>query len=113
MNDTYGNFYYWVWPFLGDLFKIAGEDEAFFHKYLDGVLLGQVAIHVDNLIMARSDRFIEEMLKLIELQLTILKVERTKFRFTGIDREEGARYPCEHVSIRRFNTAYICLEKGS
>ena len=89
LNDASRNFYYRVRPLLEkNGFKIAGEDEAYFYKNVKGALIGQVAIHVDDFLITGSDRFIEDILGLINDQLKVSKVERGKFRFTGIDIEE-------------------------
>ena len=43
---------------------------------------------MDDFLITGSDRFIEDILGLINDQLKVSKVERGKFRFTGIDIEE-------------------------
>ena len=89
LNDASRNFYYRVRPLLEKYgFKIAGEDEAYFYKNDGGTINGQVAIHVDDFLITGSDRFINDILGLIDDQLKVSKVERGKFRFTGIDIEE-------------------------
>ena len=89
LNDASRNFYYRVRPLLEKYgFKIAGEDEAYFYKNVGGALIGQVAIHMDDFLITGSDRFIKDILGLIDDQLKVSKVERGKFRFTGIDIEE-------------------------
>ena len=61
MIDASRNFYYRVRPLLEKKgFKIAGEDEAYFYKNVDGNLQGQVAIHVDDFLITGSNQFIEE-----------------------------------------------------
>ena len=86
LNDASRNFYFRVRPILeNNGFKIAGEDEAYFSKNKGGVLLGQVAVHVDDFLITGSEKFINDILALISGQLTVSKVERNEFRFTGID----------------------------
>ena len=98
LNDASRNFYYRVRPLLiKDGFKIAGEDEAFFYKNVGGKLVGQVAVHVDDFIIAGTDEFNEHMIKMIEGQLKVSTLERGRFRFTGVDIEE--RPDGIHVSM--------------
>ena len=89
LNDASRNFYYRVRPLLEKRgFKIAGEDEAYFYKNVGGNLQGQVAIHVDDFLITGSNEFIEDTLSFISSKLKVSKVERGKFRFTGIDIEK-------------------------
>ena len=41
--------------------------------------------HVDDFTIAGTVSFIEEVLDMIERELTISKIDRDKFRFTGLD----------------------------
>ena len=68
LNDASRNFYYRVRPLLERSgFKIAGEDEAYFFKNINGKLFGQVAIHVDDFLLTGSDEFITEILTLVKI----------------------------------------------
>ena len=48
--------------------------------YLQGCLI----THVDDYTLARTPEF-KEVLEMIEIELTISKIERDNFRFTGLD----------------------------
>ena len=60
-------------------------DEAFYYLHRDGDLIGGVITHVDDFTIAGTDDFIKEILKAIEDELTISKVEKDNFRYTGQD----------------------------
>ena len=60
-------------------------DEAFYFENVDGVLNGMIISHVDDFQIAGTDVFIEKIMKKLESNLTISKVERNEYRFTGID----------------------------
>ena len=44
-----------------------------------------ILTHIDNFNIAGDDNFVEMILDNIKRELTISKVERNKFRFTGFD----------------------------
>ena len=59
--------------------KVMEGDKAIY--YLQGCLI----THVDDFTLARTPEFIKEVLEMIEIELTISKIERDNFRFTGLD----------------------------
>ena len=64
--------------------KVMDGDEAFYYLHEDGNLKGAVLMHVDDFNLAGTDKFVEEVLEIVDQQLTVSKVERDKFRFTGL-----------------------------
>ena len=52
-------------------FNIAGEDEAYFYKTVDGELKGQVAVHVDDFFVAGNSEFFNHVEKLVGSSLKI------------------------------------------
>ena len=65
--------------------KTLPGDEAFYFKNVDGKLHGMVITHVDDFQIAGTDEFVDCLLLNLNSTLTVSKVERGKFRFTGID----------------------------
>ena len=65
--------------------KILPGDEAFYYKNVDGQLLGMVITHVDDFQIAGKSDFIDPLLQKLNETLTVSKVERDHYRFTGID----------------------------
>ena len=65
--------------------KVMEGDEAFYYLHRDGVLRGGVITHINNFTLAGTSYFIKEVLVMVERELTVLKVERDNFRFTGLD----------------------------
>ena len=65
--------------------KVMGRDEAFSYLYEDNELKGAVQTHVDDFKLARNTNFIEKIIEGVSQKLTISKIERGKFRFTGLD----------------------------
>lgn len=63
-------------------------DEAFYYLHEEGEFQGAVFIHVEELILAGSMDFIEKIKILIAYKLTVSKVERDRFRYTGLDIEK-------------------------
>ena len=51
----------------------------------DGSLDGMVSIHVDDFLLAGTEKFLEEITKKIAQKLEISKLEDNEFRFTGMD----------------------------
>ena len=47
--------------------------------------MGAVIMHVDNFTLAGTKTFIKEVLETISRELTVSKIERDNFRYTGID----------------------------
>ena len=86
LNDASRRF----WLRLKELFKNENletlpGDEAFYYKNIGGDLKGMIITHVDDLQIAGNDFFIDSMLEKLSNTLTVSKVERSSFRFTGID----------------------------
>ena len=61
-------------------------DEAFY-IHDEGVFQGAVLTHIDDLILAGSNAFIEKIRLGISDELAVSKVARDKFRFTSWDIE--------------------------
>ena len=59
-------------------------DEAFYFLHEEGNLKGAVLTHVDDNIIG-IDIIMEMILDNVDRELTISKIERTKFRFTDLD----------------------------
>ena len=47
--------------------------------------MGAVITHVDDFTLAGTEDFIKEVLETISRELTVSKIERDRFRYTGID----------------------------
>ena len=60
-------------------------DEAFYYLHRNGELIGTVITHVDDFTSAGTEDFIEEVLETVSRELTVSKIERDNFRYTGID----------------------------
>ena len=65
--------------------KTVEGDEAFYFRNFDGKFHGSVLTHVDNLEVAGTPKFVEEIISVVEKELTVLKVEEDTFRYTGLD----------------------------
>ena len=65
--------------------KTLPGDEAFYYKNIDGILIGMIITHVDDFQIAGTEDFIDNILKKLESSLTVSKIERSTYRFTGID----------------------------
>ena len=65
--------------------KVMEGDEAFYYLHRDGDLMGAVITHVDDFTLAGTEEFIKEVLETVERELTVSKIEKDKFRYTGID----------------------------
>ena len=65
--------------------KVLEGDKAFYYLIRDGNLIGGVITHVDDFKLAGTDAFIKEVLETISRELTISKIERDNFRYTGMD----------------------------
>ena len=62
--------------------KVMDGDEAFYYLHKDGQLEGAVITHVDDFNLAGTDKFVAKVIKEVEAQLTVSKIEKDKFRFT-------------------------------
>ena len=83
------------WLRMKEIFRLEGlktvrGDEAFYYKHDGNVLQGMVLTHVDDFGMAGTDEFLDDLEKKIKKTLNVSKVEKDKFRFTGIDVERSA-----------------------
>ena len=78
------------WLKVKEIFKDEGMktlkgDEAFYFKTEDDKLVGMIITHVDDFTIAGSESFLRRMTERIKKELTISKIERDFFRFTGVD----------------------------
>ena len=48
-------------------------------------MIGVVITHMDNFTLAGTEYFIKEVLETVKRELTISKIERDNFRYTGMD----------------------------
>ena len=64
--------------------KTIEGDKAFYYRNLDGDFHGAVLTHVDNFEVTGTNEFVEEIIKVVEKELTISKVEEDKFKYTGV-----------------------------
>merc|ERR1712062_382314 len=62
-------------------------DEAFYYRHKDGQLGGVILGHVDDFNMAGTGRFLDEIGTMLKTELSVSKVEKNRFRFTGVDIE--------------------------
>ena len=65
--------------------RVLEGDEVFYYLHRNGDLIGAVITHVDDFTLAGTDEFIKEVLETVGRELTVSKIERDKFRYTGID----------------------------
>ena len=64
--------------------RVMEGDEAFYYLHEDGELKGAVLTHVDDFSLAGTDEFVRKVIHQVERQLTVSKVEKDRFRFTGL-----------------------------
>ena len=60
-------------------------DKAFYFQNLDREYRGAVLTHVDNFELVGTAGFVEEVLSVVEKELTVSKIEEDVFRYTGLD----------------------------
>ena len=65
--------------------KMMDGNEAFYFLHEKGVLKGAVIAHIDNFNLAGTEEFINNILEVVDQQLTVSKVKKNKFIFTGLD----------------------------
>ena len=65
--------------------KVLEGDEAFYYLHKDGKLIGAVITHVDDFTLAGTEDFVNDVIKTVAEELTVSKIERENFRYTGID----------------------------
>ena len=86
LDDASRKFWFQVKEVLREIgLKVMEGDEAFYYLHRDGELLGAVITHVDDFTLAGTENFIKEVLETISRELTVSKIEKEKFRYTGID----------------------------
>ena len=87
LNDTSCKFWLKVKEVFDECkLRILDGDEAFYFRHNeDGNLEGMVLSHVDDFILAGTEKFLEEITKKIAQKLEISKLEDNEFRFTGMD----------------------------
>ena len=66
--------------------KLAG-DNAFYYKRENGELSGMLLLHVDDMIIGGSEKFVMETTEMIKERLTVSKICDGAFRFCGLDIE--------------------------
>ena len=65
--------------------KVLEGDEAFYYLHRNGELIGAVITHVDDFTLAGTEEFVNEVINTVAEELTVSKIERENFRYTGID----------------------------
>jgi len=86
LDDASRKFWLRVKEVLIDMgLRVMDGDEAFYFLHEDGHLQGAVLTHVDDFSLAGTDDFVEKVIRQVEQQLTVSKVEKDKFWFTGLD----------------------------
>ena len=65
--------------------KTIEGDKAFYYKNQDGDFQGAVLTHVDDFELTGTNDFVEDVISVVEKELTISKVEEDNFRYTGLD----------------------------
>ena len=65
--------------------KVLEGDEAFYYLHRNGELIGAVITHVDDFTLAGTEEFVREVIDTVSEELTVSKIERENFRYTGID----------------------------
>ena len=65
--------------------KTVEGDEVFYYRNLDGDFQGAVLTHVDDFEVTGTTDFVDEIIAVVEKELTISKVEEDKVRYTGLD----------------------------
>lgn len=65
--------------------KVMDGDKSFYYFHIDGGLISGVITHVDDFTLAGTEDFIKEVLETVNRELTISKIERDNFQYTGMD----------------------------
>ena len=65
--------------------KLLPSDNAYFYCQKNGILVGQVVIHVDDFFISGTGDFLELFLNIVKSSLKVSKIEYGSFRFTGVD----------------------------
>ena len=66
-------------------FKTIEGDKAFYYRNVDGNFHGAFLTHIDDFELTGTNDFVEEILEVVEKELTISKVEKDNFRYIGLD----------------------------
>ena len=86
LDDSGRKFYLKVKEILlGMNFAEMNEDNAFFFMRKNGELIAMISSHVDDFKIASTNDFGQQIIDNIAKHLTISKVEKDSFRFTGVD----------------------------
>ena len=86
LNDASQKFWVRVKEVLTKMgMKVMEGDEAFYYLHKDEILRGAIITHIDDFTLAGTPDFIKEVLEMVERELTVSKVEKDNFRFTGLD----------------------------
>ena len=79
-------FWHWMKEVLLKIgMKVMEGDKAFYYLHRDGILKGAMMTHIDNFTLAGMTDLIQEVLEMVERELTVSKVEKDNFRFRGLD----------------------------
>ena len=84
--------------FQKEISNIVRGAEAFYFLHEENDLIGMIMTHVDDFVMAGTEGFLDEIEEKIKTNLTLSKIEKDKFCFTGIDIErtnDGVRMSME------------------
>ena len=65
--------------------KVMEGDKAFYYLHKDSVLKGAVITHIDDFTLAGTNEFVDQVLKFINEELIVSKIEKDAIRYTGID----------------------------
>ena len=65
--------------------KIMEGEKAFYYLQREGDLNGSVITNVDDFTLAGTPKFIDEVLEMVEKELTVSKVKKDNFHFIGLD----------------------------
>ena len=68
--------------------KTVTGDEAFYFRHRDNKLEGMILSHVDDFNVAGTEKFLSEIREMLKKELSVSKLEKNKFRFTGVDIEK-------------------------
>ena len=65
--------------------KTMDGDKAFYFQHQGEVIQGCIITYVNDFKIAGRKDFVDRVLNLVEVELTISKIERDNFRYTGLD----------------------------
>ena len=89
LDDASRKFWLRMRELFGNMgLKTVTGDEAFYYRQKDGQLEGMILSHVDDFNMAGKEKFLDEIRSMLKTELSVSKVEKNKFRFTGVDIEK-------------------------